>query len=173
MIVMKNLIFTVIILLMVFTISAQETQKKSKKELKAGKKVQQMQEIKALVESKNFIFDVRNVNPMGARSITPTTDYEVKITNDSVYSYLPYFGVSHSAVYGGSESPMIFSKPFESIDMQVIKKGYLIKVAVKNGSDLLNFSFNISATGSTTLTVSSINRQAISYYGEVLKEKGK
>jgi hypothetical protein len=166
---MKNTLIIGILLLSFFTVTAQETQKKSKKELKAEKKAQQMQEVKEIVESKNFVFEARNANPMSARSITLTTDYDVKITNDSIYSYLPYYGVSHSAVYGGTESPMIFSQPFETISSEDVKKGYLVKVAVKNGSDRLDFSFHISVTGSTTLSVSSMNRQAISYYGEVVK----
>ena len=168
---MKNLLIIVIMFLSVFAVNAQETQKKSKKELKAEKKAQQIQEIKAIVESKNFVFDARNANPMSARSINLTTDYDVKITNDSIYSYLPYFGVSHSAVYGGTESPMIFSRPFETISSEEVKHGYLVRVTVKNGSDRLNFSFHISATGSATLSVSSMNRQPISYFGQVVKKK--
>jgi len=156
-----------------FVVTAQETPKKSKKEIKAEKKKQQMQEVIEIVESKNFVFNARNANPMSARSINLTTGYDVKITSDSIYSYLPYFGVSHSAVYGGTESPMIFSQPFESITSEDVKNGYLIKVAVKNGSDRLDFSFNISVTGSTSLTVSSMNRQAISYFGEVVKAREK
>jgi outer membrane phospholipase A len=170
---MKNLLIIVIMFWSVFAITAQETQKKSKKELKAEKKALQMQETKAIVESKNFVFNARNANPMSARSINLTTDYDVKITNDSIYSYLPYYGVSHSAVYGGTESPMIFSQPFETISSEEVKNGYLVKVAVKNGSDRLDFSFHISVTGSTTLSVSSMNRQAISYYGEVIKTEEK
>lgn len=166
---MKNLIIIAIMFLSVFAVTAQETQKKSKKELKAEKKARQMQEVKELVESRNFIFEARNANPMSGKTINLTSDYDVKITNDSVFSYLPYYGVSHSAVYGGTESPMIFSQPFEKISVEDAKKGYLVKVAVKNGSDRLDFSFHISITGSTSLSVSSINRQAISYSGEVVK----
>ncbi len=170
---MKNILILVLIFLLTMNVSSQETQKKTKKELKAEKKEQQMQEVKEIVESKNFVFDARNANPMNGRSITLTSDYNVKITNDSIYSYLPYYGVSHSAVYGGTESPMIFNQPFESITTENLKKGYLVKVVVKNNSDRLDFSFNISFSGSTSLTVSSMNRQTISYYGEVVKEKGK
>lgn len=170
---MKSILFIGILFLSLFTVGAQENEKKSKKELKAEKKAQQMQEVEELVESKNFIFEARNANPMSARSINLTTDYDVKITNDSIYSYLPYYGVSHSAVYGGTESPMIFSQPIETISVEEAKKGYLVKVAVKNGSDRLDFSFHISVTGSTSLSVSSMNRQAISYFGEVVKDKRK
>jgi hypothetical protein len=172
---MKNILILVLIFLLAMNVNAQESQKKSKKELKAEKKAQQAEEIKALVESKNFVFNARNANPMNGRNKTLTSDYDVKVTRDSIYSYLPYYGVSHSAVYGGTESPMIFSQPFESITTENLKKGYLVKVVVKNNSDRLDFSFNISLSGSTSLTVSSMNRQTISYYGDVVKsgEKNK
>jgi hypothetical protein len=70
---------------------------------------------------------------------------------------------------------MIFKQPFETCDMEKTKKGYLVKVKVKNGNDRLDFSFHISETGTTTLSVSSVNRQAISYYGDIVKtdEKNK
>jgi hypothetical protein len=172
---MKNLIIIVFLIISVISINAQETEKKSKKELKAEKEAKKMEEIKTLVESKIFVFDARNVNPMKGSSRTLTSEYDVKVTNDSIYSYLPYFGVAYSASYGGSDSPMIFKQPFETCDMEKTKKGYLVKVKVKNGNDRLDFSFHISETGTTTLSVSSVNRQAISYYGDIVKtdEKNK
>ena len=168
---MKNLIIMVLLLISVSNLNAQETEKKSKKELKAEKEAKKIEEIKALVESKTFVFDARNANPMGGRTVTLTSEYDVKVTNDSIYSYLPYYGVAYTASYGGSDSPMNFKQPFETCDMEKTKKGYLVKVKVKNGNDMLDFSFHISETGTTTLSVSSVNRQAISYYGDLVKDK--
>ena len=68
---------------------------------------------------------------------------------------------------------MIFDKPFETCDMEKAKKGYEVKVTVKNSNDRLDFSFYISENGSTTLSVSSTNRQSISYYGDIVKDKEK
>jgi hypothetical protein len=168
---MKTLIMMALLATCAVFVNAQETEKKSKKELKAEKEAKQIEETKALVESKTFVFDARNVNPMGGRSRSLTTQYDVKVTSDSIYSYLPYFGVAYSASYGGTDSPMIFEEPFETCEMEKTKKGYLVKVSVKNGNDRLDFSFHISEAGSTTLHVSSLNRQAISYNGEIVKER--
>ena len=168
---MKNVLIFGLFFLLTLNVNAQKTQKKSKKELRAEKEVKKIEETKALVESKTFVFDARNVNPMGGRSMTLTTQYDVKVTSDSIYSYLPYFGVAYSASYGGTDSPMIFEEPFETCEMEKTKKGYLVKVSVKNGNDRLDFSFHISEAGSTTLHVSSINRQAISYNGKVVKDR--
>jgi len=150
-------------------VNAQQTDNKSKKELRAEKKAKQIEEIKALVNSKTFVFDATTVNPMKGRTRNLTTDYDVKITKDSIYSYLPYFGVAYTASYGGIDSPMIFEKPFETYDMENTKNGYNVTVSVKNGNDRLEFNFYISETGSTSLNVSSVNRQSISYNGNLEK----
>jgi hypothetical protein len=170
---MKKLLIIALLIISIVTVNAQETEKKSKKEIRAEKEAKQIEETKAVVESKMFVFDARNVNPMKGRSITLTSEYDVKVTKDSIYSYLPYYGVAYTASYGGTDSPMIFDKPFETCNMEKTKKGYEVKVAVKNGNDRLDFSFYISETGSTTLSVSSTNRQSITYYGDIVKDKQK
>ncbi len=169
---MKNLLI-VALLFVIFSVNAQETEKKSKKELKAEKKAKQIEEVKSIVESKNFVFDARTANPMKGRTVTLTSDYDVKVTNDSIFSYLPYYGVAYSASYGGTDSPMIFDVPFETCTQEKVKNGYMVKVDAKNSNDRLTFTFHISETGTTSLSVSSINRQSITYYGEILKEKKK
>jgi len=166
---MKKLLFISLLIISIVTAYSQETEKKSKKELKAEKEAKQIEETKALVESKMFVFDARTANPMKGSTRTLTSEYDVRITKDSIYSYLPYFGVAYTASYGGTDSPMIFDKPFDTCTLEKTKKGYTIEVDVKNGNDKLDFSFYISENGSTTLNVSSTNRQSISYYGDVVK----
>lgn len=168
---MKNLLIISILIFSVFTTNAQD--KKSKKELKAEKKAQQREEIKSIVESKTFVFKANTANPMRGRTVNLTSDYDVKVTRDSIFSYLPFFGVAYSASYGGTDSPMIFNHPFETINFENTKNGYLVKVSVKNNNDRLEYSFHISVTGSTSLNVSSLNRQAISYNGNIKKIKEK
>lgn len=168
---MKNLLIISILIFSVFTTNAQD--KKSKKELKAEKKAQQREEIKSIVESKTFVFKANTANPMRGRTVNLTSDYDVKVTRDSIFSYLPFFGVAYSASYGGTDSPMIFNHPFETINFENTKNGYLVKVSVKNNNDRLEYSFHISITGSTSLNVSSLNRQAISYNGNIEKIKEK
>lgn len=166
---MKNLGINILLIFLIFTASGQEAKRKSRKALKAEKTEQQREEIKAIVESKTFIFDVSTVNPMIGQTIQLTSNYEVKITGDSIFSYLPFFGVAYSANYGGTESPMIFTKPFETCTQEKTKNGYLVKVSVKNENDRLDYSFHISETGMVNLVVSSVNRQTITYNGNLKK----
>jgi hypothetical protein len=166
---MKRFIFVIAILFSVAVLSAQETVKKSKKELKAEKKAQQIADTKVIVESKNFVFDARTANPMKGSSRTLTSEYDVTLKNDSVYCYLPYFGVAYSADYGSNQGPLTFDQPVKTYKMEPDKKGYVVEVKANNKSDDIEFTFHISETGSTSLTVLSTNRQSITFYGEIQK----
>lgn len=164
-------ILSIILIFFLVSGNAQETQKKSKKELKAEKRVEQTEKIKSLLDSKTFVFDATNANPMTGNTINLTSNYDVRIQNDSLFSYLPYYGRAYTAAYGG-ESPMIFDSPIVEYSMEKAKKGfYSIKATVKNKMDNLEFNFNIAETGSATLIVISNNRQSISYYGNIEKTK--
>lgn len=156
----------------VFSVFAQKTEK-SNKELNTTGETQQTHDIATIAESKNFIFYARVATPMNARNINLTSEYNVRVSNDSVFSYLIYQGMSHSAVFGGTENPMIFNLPFSNYKTKKTKNGYLVKLSVKNGTDNLNFSFHIFESGSATLNVSSINRQSMSYSGEISGEQNK
>ena len=167
---MKKLALFIALAILLFSVQAQHNEKKSKKELKAEKKAQYIAEIKAIIESKNFVFDASTANPMSGRTVNLTSDYDMTIKNDSVFSYMPYYGVAYSgAALGGSESPMTFNKPIEEYTSEATKNGYLVKFKVKNTNDVIDCTFHISETGSTSLSVSSINRQSINYSGDLVK----
>lgn len=167
---MKKFALFIALAILLFSVQAQNSEKKSRKELKAEKKAQHIAEIKAIVESRNFIFDASAANPMSGSTVSLTTDYEMTIKNDSVFSYLPYYGVAYSgAAFSGNDSPMTFNKPIEQYTSEATKNGHMVKFKVKNVNDVINCTFHISETGSTSLSVSSINRQSINYSGDLLK----
>jgi hypothetical protein len=165
---MKTILLSLLVFSFIF-VHAQEPKKKSKKELKAEKKAQQIMLTKALIDSKAYVFAATTVNPVKMRTVVLTSEYDVKIKNDSLFSYLPYYGRAYTASMGG-DSPMIFKGPIIKYSTENGKKGnYIIKVKVANKSDRLDYSFNVSETGSATLNVISNNRQSISYYGDIEK----
>jgi hypothetical protein len=170
---MRTIAILGLFILSIMAVQSQGQEKKSKKQLRAEKKAQQIEDTKTIVESGTFVFKATNVNPMRGSTINLTTEYDVKVTKDSIYSYLPYYGVAYTASYGGTDSPMIFDSPAEKYSMEETKKGYRITVSAKNGNDSLEFNFNITETGSTTLNVISVNRQSISYFGTLEKVEQK
>lgn len=166
---MKNILIVGLLIIAFVSTNAQETKKKSKKELKAEKKAKQVKETTALLENNAYIFSAKNANPIKGKPIHLDPSYSVKIENDTIVSYLPFYGRAYSVPYGGGGSGMDFTQPIESYSVEKSKKGYMVKLKVKNESDNLNYIFHISENGSTTLNVISVNRQSISYYGNIEK----
>ena len=164
-------IFTIIILILFAATSvfAQTTEKKSKKQLKAEQKALKIQLIKDLVDNKTFIFKATSVIPKNEKTRSLTTDFGIEVKNDSVFSYMPYFGNTYSRDYTSfKDSPLGFMQPFESYKKTKTRSGYDVDIRVDNNHDIIDLAFHISKNGNASLTASSINRQAISYMGEIL-----
>ena len=165
---MKNLVLIAIFLFSVVATNAQE-EKKSRKEKKAEREAKLIEQTKKLIEAKAWQFDASQMLPAKGQSRSLTSSYSVVLKNDTVDSYLPYFGTAYSAGYGGSDSPMIFEAPIEDYSVTDGKKGaVIVKFKAKNKNDLVEYSFNISTNGSVSLSVNSTNRQHISYYGDLV-----
>jgi len=166
---MKNLALTILMILSVSVIFAQGTEKKSKKQLKAEKKAQKIQLIKSLVDDKTFVFKAYSVIPKNEKTKALVSDFGMEVRSDSIFSYLPYYGNTYSRDYTSfKDSPMGFMQPMESYRKVKTKKGYDINIKVKNINDVIDITFHLSKTGDATVVASSINRQSITYIGEIL-----
>jgi hypothetical protein len=167
---MKNLALIFILILSVSMLSAQE--KKSKKQLKAERKTQKIQLIKQIVENKTFVFKAYSVIPKNEVSKTLFSDFGIEVRNDSIFSYLPYYGNTYSRDYSSfKDSPMGFAQLIDSYKRVKTKKGFEVNVKVKNLNDLIDLTFHISKMGDATVVASSLNRQAIAYTGEIFAPK--
>ena len=171
--IMKNILIIGIMVLAFATANAQETKKQTRKEKKAAREAMLIEQTKTVLENKVYVFSATQVIPTSMKSRTLTTSYDVKIENDTVTCYLPYFGKAHTAAYGSSQSPMDFTQPIENYKFEKTKKGYEIKFEASNKNDRLNFFFQIAETGSTSLNVNSTSRCSISYYGDIVKVEEK
>jgi hypothetical protein len=149
---------------------AQDKGKKSRRERRLEKEQIKKAIIKNQLENKNFIFEASHANPLSGSTVYLTSSYDIHVKNDSVYSYLPYFGVAYHVDYGARNSAFEFNLPITDYQYEHTEKGYTIKFKAKNKMDLVEFHLNISELGYTTLQINSTHRQSISYYGEILKQ---
>ena len=164
---MKKVIFVLISLFAFFSTNAQEIAKKSRKEIKTEKKSIKKEKVENLLSNKTFIFNATHALPMGGSSVNLNYSYNVQIENDTIVSYLPFYGVAYHVEYGGRNSGFDFTRQIKNYSIDKNKNGYLIDFELKNGNDLLYYSFHISELGYATLNVTSTNRQSISFYGTI------
>lgn len=167
---MKNILIIGLFIFAFVSTNAQEVEKKSKKELKAEKEATLISQTKKLIEVKAFTFTPKSARPLQGKTIH-ISNYLVRIKNDSIFSYLPFYGRAYNTAYGSSTSPFHFTLPVDSYSSEETKKGFRIKIGIKTKTETLGYTFNVSETGTTSLNVDSSNRQSISYSGELDKFK--
>jgi hypothetical protein len=126
------------------------------------------QTVNSKVQSKDFIISVKSANPMGGTIINLSYGYDLRIKNDSAFAYLPYYGVAYSAPYN-NEGGIKFAEPMKEYSNTKNEKltRWDIRFKVRDKSEGYDFYVNIFENGSSTITVNSMNRQQIIFYGEL------
>ncbi|MBB6237688.1 hypothetical protein HDC90_002310 [Pedobacter sp. AK013] len=137
-----------------------------------------------IVADKNYTFVANSAVPMsnndvnrvlammpggqGGSTINLTgSQYDVKVTKDSIVAYLPYFGRSFSAPMDPTQGGIKFtSKDFTYTESKNKKGLYTIQINTKDVKrENYRFTINISTNGYASLTASSVNKQPIIFNG--------
>jgi len=162
---MKTKVFIVTGCLIIAGFVSGQTKQPSKAEIKAAK-------IESKVQSGAYEITVNQVSPMSGRSRYLTPSYSVRISGDSAYVYLPYFGRAYSAPLNGDGGIKV-STTMDNYTIDIKKgKGYSISFKAKGTNDTYQFSISVWTNGKASINVTCNNRQPISYLGElILPEK--
>lgn len=127
--------------------------------------------LKSLLTSKTFVFKAQSAWPLQGTVVQLTQGYDMKVMQDSINTYLPYFGRAYTAGYGSTEGGINFtSKKFDYKLKEKSKGGWEINIRPLDTKDVTELTYSVSTNGYATLQVISNNRQAISYYGIVEKK---
>lgn len=164
---MKTLTFTLVLLL---ATSLSFAQTKSKKQQRKEVKAQKIKLIRDGVNNKAFVFKAYSVVPKSEKTKSLVNDFGMEVRGDSIFSYMPYYGKIYARDRQDAsfnDSPMGFAQPMESYKRTKTKKGYEVNIEVNNNGDIISLVFHISQNGSATVVASSLNRQAISYMGDI------
>jgi hypothetical protein len=143
----------------------------SDKQNKAAKKAQ---EVKDLVDSKNFVFQATYMYPMGGGQQYLTSPYDVTVAKDTITSFLPYFGVAYSnAGYNSNDNGIKFTSTKFDYKVSDLKKGgYRINIKPKDVSGNTQMYLEVYSSGDASLSVNNVNRQNIRFQGYI-KERPK
>ncbi|MGX5688027.1 DUF4251 domain-containing protein [Arcticibacter tournemirensis] len=139
---------------------------------KKEERVRKAAEIKQMVSSKDFVFKAQFALPMGGSSFQLTSEYDVRVTKDTVVCFLPYFGRAYTAPMNPSEGGIRFtSKDFQYTVSNKKKSGWDIVIKPRDVNNIQQLTFYISESGYGSVQVTDNNRQPISFNGYYEKNK--
>ena len=100
--------------------------------------------------------------------------YTLEVQKDVLFVHLPYFGRAYNLSYGGRDAGFNFeSKDFYMTKTDRGKRGMLYTFDVKDQPSVKRMSLEIFSNGRAYLSISSSDRQPISYDGFVTKVEEK
>lgn len=138
------------------------TQSAAEKEAKAA-------EIRNAVETFDFQFNATYAYPTGYRSIYLSPYYDVKVSPDTVQSYLPYYGRAYRAPMDPSEGGIKFTSTDYEYQVSPGKRNgnWLVTIKMNDTKREVMFYFDIWENGTARLDVRDMDRQPISFQGDV------
>ena len=127
--------------------------------------------LKSLLAAKNFVFKAQSAWPLQGNTVQLTPGFDMKVLDDSINTYLPYYGRAYQAGYNTSGGISFTSTKFDYKLKDKGKKGWELIIKPVDVKEINQLIYSISTSGYATLQVTSNNRQAISFYGIIEKSK--
>ncbi|OQP39845.1 hypothetical protein A4H97_16625 [Niastella yeongjuensis] len=129
-------------------------------------------EIKRIVEAQNYVFKAQTALPTAGATRQLTSDYDFRVSKDTIVSDLPYFGRAYTAPLNPSEGPLQFTSTDFQYTVNTNKKGgWNVSIAPKDRTDPRELLMTIFENGSASMVVNSNNRQPISFNGYVTTKR--
>lgn len=136
-------------------------------EERAAQKAERAKKVTAALNERHFKISIAHMHPMKGPSKAVSFGYSVEVRNDSLISYLPYFGRAYNVPYGGGKG-LNFSAPIESYKEGVGKNGKRhIEIGLTNDEDTYLYMLDVFDNGSSSVSVSARQREQISYTGDM------
>ncbi|WP_316804638.1 DUF4251 domain-containing protein [Pedobacter nototheniae] len=139
-----------------------------------------------IVGDKNFVFVANSATPMSNMDVSKVmarmpggqtggiinlsgSQYDLKITPDSIVAYLPYYGRAFNASFDPNESGIKFtSKDFTYTQSKNKKGSYTIQINTKDVKrENYRLTLSVSTNGYASLNAISTNRQPITFNGYI------
>jgi len=127
-------------------------------------------QIKQQIESRNYKISVNYMLPVQGASRSLTSPYSLTIQGDTLISYLPYFGRAYNIPYGGGKG-LNFTAPLFDYSLSFNSKETAeILLRARSEGDVLLYNIEIFNNRKASISVTSNNRQGISFCGQLEEE---
>lgn len=133
------------------------------------KKQNQYAKLKAEIDSKKYSFHALSATSLKGRTFQLTSEYYLKINDDSLQVDLPYYGQSYSTPYpANADMGVQFNtRDFTYQSDSAKKGGWEITIKPKNENAASLIYLSVSSGGYCTVRITSITRNPITYYGTI------
>ena len=136
-------------------------------EERAARAAEQAAKVTKALEARDYKIAVNRMYPMKGSSRSVSYGYSVEVRNDSLISYLPYFGGAYNVPYGGGKG-LNFSERIGSYRESQKNNGERqIEINVNNEEDTYIYLIKVFSNGNSSIDVTSRQRDHISYSGEL------
>lgn len=128
------------------------------------------EEYNSMINERKYTFKPHQIIPMAGPSRYLSYDYSLKISNDTLDVYLPYFGRAYTAPMDANEGGIRFKSTDFEYTMTEKKAGsYDITIKPNDIESNMNrgivFYLSLRDNGYGSLNINFVNRQSVSYYG--------
>jgi hypothetical protein len=138
---------------------------------KAEKTAKMAQYVRDAAENRKFTVEIDYMTPQRGGMRHLDYGFELRVSGDSIYSYLPFLGRAWQVPYGGGKG-LWFEDIIRDYSVNRVKKDCLtVKMIVVNEEDRYLYILSLFNNGSADLSVFSQNRDNISYNGKLVFDK--
>jgi hypothetical protein len=129
---------------------------------------------KTLVDSQNYVFQAQTAMPLRGGTRQLTTYYDLKVTKKAIVCDLPYYGRAYVAPINPSQNGLQFtSRDFTYTTTPRKNGGWDVVIKPKDYRDVQQMTLTISTAGYTTLQVTNLNKDPISFNGVIVAPSSK
>lgn len=163
----KLLAFILIAVCLASCVSTQKAEERAH-----ARRVSQLRVVNA-VSKRPIKVDVDYMMPRRVPAQYLTTNYSLTIFNDSIDSYLPYFGVAYqSNLADHMQSPLTFTSKVSNLTIVKSKKNaFHITFSAKKGNEVFDYDLLIYDNGKVRIQVQGSARESIDFSGNLVLPK--
>ena len=134
---------------------------------RAERKAAEAEAVMRMISDTTYTINVTSALPMGWKTVHLSTYYSLEVAKDTVISCLPYFGRAYSIPYGGGEG-LMFEAEIEGYVCRHGRRDTVeVEFSAQTREDRFEFRISLFPNGNANISVTSTNRQPISYGGEL------
>ncbi len=155
------LLFVIVLLGVSFGFSQDLTSKEKKAQLE--------QEIKEMIENRDFVFHAKSIRSSTGGKLDLSLYHDLSIQGMYVEANLPYYCALESDNTTWDDDAITFSVEAESVEVKYNEKrnDYEIFILVDTGRNIFNMKMLVGMNGCAFLTIMSAEYETVSYFGIV------